>query len=383
MLLVQGVVMKDTQGLTLISMLVAIGLTGVVAVTSVTLINNQMTAKKVLEIIDKRSAIVNFYSNIMRDGDVWKCTLNHKTGGSFTNADLRNYVINLNTFVGSGGVTIVAPDCATVLVAATGKMLGDSITAEDANGWWTIAITWQGMGKGGVDISLEVSLDKDRFDAQHSFKLKQLIKNQTIKVHHSENTTQGNSCEGSDYEEAVTGINLHTAADNRKINCSGNRYRIVQLATKSGCSPPHLISNITPKGEIICSAGVAVTPFPSSNNAALRGLGASGNFFRDATRVLIEDIDCSSGAVEVSSGGLSCDNNPQGPPGEPGCDWPYAMELGGNTIEDRIDVSEGVSIPCPPPPSPPDPRCYNPGGSCNSCQHPICASLNYPHNGAP
>lgn len=390
--------MKDRQGITIVGVLVAIGLTGVIAGGGMKLINNQLAATKLVEIIDKRNDILNFYSELLRDDSVWQCVLNHKTGSNFTNTDLRDYVVNLSTSVTNGGVAIIATDCATVLVEATGRTLGDSIIEADTNGWWTVQVTWQGVGKGAVDLTLEVSIDRSKFNAQHSSKVNQPIKSQTIKVHRSENATQG-SCRGSDYEEAVISIALHTAANNRMISCSGSDYRIVQLATRSGCTGAHPIGNITAKGEIICSTGVTFRPQPpAAGNFAFNGLSASGIFTKIATRVLLKDKDCRPGVVKGigSRGQINCSNDVRGPAGPAGCSWPYTEASGGHAIKSRIDISSGVSIECSRCPSgcggcPPNCStcptgcccCYNPGGNCNGCQHPICTSLHFPSNGVP
>lgn len=393
--------MKDRQGISIIAVLVAIGLTGAIAGGVMKLIHNQLAATKLVEIIDKRNDILNFYSELLRDDSVWQCMLNYKTGSDFTNADLRDYVVNLSTSVTNGGAAVIATDCATVLVEATGLTLGDSIIEADTNGWWTVQVTWQGVGKGAVDLTLEVSIDRSKFNAQHSSKVNQPIKSQTIKVHRSENATQG-SCRGSDYEEAVISIALHTAANNRMISCSSSDYRIVQLATRSGCTGAHPIGNITAKGEIICSAGVTFRPQPpAAGNFAFNGLSASGIFTKIATIVLLKDKDCHPGAIKGigSRGQVNCSNDVRGHAGLAGCSWPYTNAPGGYAIQPRVDVKPGVSIVCPTCPShcrgcpsncsgcptgccQPN-CCYKPGGKCNGCQHPICESLHFPSNGAP
>ena len=321
--------MNNKQGLTLISAVVAMGLMGVIVAAGMKLINNQVTLTKQIEVTDRRSAIVKFYSDLLRDANVWDCTLKHTT-----NSNLKDYVVNLSTLTINGNVALIAPDCSTVLVGAAGKKLGNSSAAADANGWWTVKITWQGMGKGAVDLKLTVSLDRTQFNHLHGFQLDQPLQDQMFKVRRSENAVQGNSCKGTDYEEAVTGINLHTASANRRVNCSGNDYRIVQVgdAANTNCTSPHVIKNITAKGEVVCSTDIAVKPSPS-DNSPITGLDPDGNFTRDPTKIFIEGKDCGTGnAVDYidAQGKIHCASNPKGPEGEQGCDWPLTRVYGGD-----------------------------------------------------
>ena len=255
--------MHNRQGFALFSTLVAIGLSGVVAAAAAKMFTNQRALLKMAESSDKRSAIVDFYRDMLHDDDVWQCTLNHKTGSNYTNSDLRDYVVDLKPLPPGGGVALIAPDCSTTLIEAAGRKLGKSITTADPNGWWTVALTWQGMGKGAVDLKLEVSIDINKYNTRHAAKLNQLMSNRIIKVHRSENATQGVSCRKPNYEEAVTSINLHTAASNRRINCSAGNYRIVKTddTANSNCSLPNVIEDITAEGNVVCSSKVVVKPF--------------------------------------------------------------------------------------------------------------------------
>ena len=327
--------MKYRQAFTLTSLLVSVALTGIVAaVVSQTFIN-QLTLTRVIDVIDRRSAIVDFYSDLLRDDSVWQCTLRHNT-------DLRDYVVNLSTLVTQGGLDIIAPDCSTVLAELAGRKLGDSLNVADANGWWTVSPTWSGVGKGAVDLTLEVSIDRNVFDAQHGFKLRQTINNKIIKVHRSENSTQVNNCRGAGYEEAVTSIDPHTALQNRRLKCSGADYRIIK--TSSGCTLPHLIGNITDEGDIECTTGVAVIPFTSYQNTAPNNLSGSGVFTSITLRTLVETKDCMpvetptpgkpnppdpppAGISSISSSGIvSCASSPSGRRGARGCVWPWTSE---------------------------------------------------------
>ena len=316
--------MRNNRGLTLMSTVVAIALTGIVAAAGMQLVNHQMTATGMAEVIAKRAAILNFYSDLLRDDKVWSCSLNHKIGSTFTNAALRDYVVKLDSTVIQGDLALIAPDCTTVMIESSGRTLGKSMTTAAVNGWWDVKITWQGMGKGAVDLKLEVAIDRNKFNLQHGFKLDQSMKTQMIKEHRSENSTQNPSCVGVGYEEAVTGINLHTASSNRRVNCSGANYRIVQLANRAGCTPPHLVENIDSRGNIICSTGIGVKPSAPLNNTAINGLDTTGDFTRDANRSFIERKDCSPGVIDRigADGSVTCVSPPKGPDGPPGCDWP-------------------------------------------------------------
>ena len=309
--------MKYRQAFTLTSLLVSVALTGIVAAVVLKTFINQLTLTRVIDVIDSRSAIVGFYSDLLRDDSVWQCTLRHNT-------DLRDYVVNLSTLVTQGGLDIIAPDCSIVLAESAGRKLGDSLNVADANGWWTVTPTWSGVGKGAVDLTLEVSIDRNVFDAQHGFKLRQTINNKIIKVHRSENSTQVNNCRGAGYEEAVTSIDPHTALQNRRLKCSGADYRIIK--TSSGCTLPHLIGNITDEGDIECTTDVAVLPSPPDRNTALNGLDVSGVFTRDTLRTLVETKDCGSGVIgSISTDGhISCSSSPVGPPGARGCNAPWS-----------------------------------------------------------
>lgn len=62
-------------GLTLTSIMVAVALSGVLAVAAVRLAVNQMNSLQTVELIDKGDAIFKFYSNLLHDDKVWFCTL--------------------------------------------------------------------------------------------------------------------------------------------------------------------------------------------------------------------------------------------------------------------------------------------------------------------
>ena len=161
-------------GLTLTSLMVAVALSGVLAVAGTRLVVNQMNALRVMELRDKGDSIFKFYSNLLHDDKVWWCTLYDGDPNTSTpNSALRNCVLK-GSCSGSGTVRLMGPDCefkftgsgardfstgnfiasSIALVPTGGKHLKDSAMQAASGGWWNVKVTWEHRGSAEVDLIL-------------------------------------------------------------------------------------------------------------------------------------------------------------------------------------------------------------------------------------
>lgn len=237
---------RATSGLTLTSIMVAVGLSGVLAVAGVRLVVNQANALRVMELIDKGDAIYKFYSNLLHDDKVWWCSLyDGAWAGSIfaaTNSALHDCVLANGSCSGSGTITLKGPDCSfsprkfrhvsrsgakldlrnfssssVVFIPSGGKTLRDSLTRDDSSGWWEISLSWEHMGSRAVDLVFTQSFDADKWmsaPAAGKRYLPQLNYPRELRVRRSANYIP-DGCSGA----AVTSIALHTVG--RNVTCSG------------------------------------------------------------------------------------------------------------------------------------------------------------------
>ena len=253
---------KQKLGLTLTSIMVTVGLSGVLAVAGVRLVTNQMNTLRVMELVDKGDSIYKFYSNLLHDDKVWWCTLYDGKGSATVppnpNKALRDCVFGRGScFSGSAGTAmkLMGPDCQfheptiagkvkhrfeyknlggggldfttphgsqfesspTTLIEAGGKVLRDSVMRPSSgSGWWNVEVRWQEMGNNAVDLILTQEFYADTWrDAPAAGKrhLPKLNYPREFRVRRSTNYLQGSGCGTT----AVTEIGLHTA--NRDVIC--------------------------------------------------------------------------------------------------------------------------------------------------------------------
>ena len=262
-------------GLTLTSIMVAVGLSGILAVAGVRLVVNQMNALRVMELIDKGDAIYKFYSNLLHDDKVWWCTLydgneiDPPPTPPTPNQSLRNCIFGKGgCFSGSAGTAmkLMGPDCQfhepvvgppgnrivkhrfehnnrrvgaydftkeymdagvlkkqfessnVTLIPVGGKTLRDSVMVESSDGWWNVELRWTEVGNNAVDLIFTQEFDAGKWrnaPAAGKRHLPELNYPREFKVRRSTNYLQGSGCGSA----AVTEIALHTA--NRNVDCHG------------------------------------------------------------------------------------------------------------------------------------------------------------------
>ena len=299
---------RKRRGMTLTSIMVAVALSGVLAVAGVRLVVNQMNAMRIMELIDKGDAIYKFYSNLLHDDKVWWCTLYHDiegTASTHINKDLRDCVFSVDTTkCTESPLELRGPDCKfheplvgtklkrrfkyvplqvggydfkkdyggkkqfesspTLFIPSGGKALKDSVITQAAGGWWNVKLTWKEAGKSGatkrhaVDLIFEQTFDADKWKgvpATGKRYLPALNYPRKLRVRRSANYIKGGSydCGAS----AVTAIALHTA--NRAVSC----HTTPLVQTKGNLSN---CPNLSPRGQVVksntnCSGDrVSVTP---------------------------------------------------------------------------------------------------------------------------
>ena len=162
------------NGMTLTSVLVAVALTSALAVATAKLISNQAKLNKIMTLTDQRDMIARFYTALMHNRLVWRCTLYDPN-----NSALLDFISKTaNSF--SGNVELRTPDCKfkenfktggtkgieelRVLTNAHGSgdhyrssgaffatnnpvILGDSLTEHDNSGWWKVSLTASAIAK--------------------------------------------------------------------------------------------------------------------------------------------------------------------------------------------------------------------------------------------
>ena len=183
------------KGMTLTSVLVAVALTSALAVATSKLISNQSKLNKIMELTDQRDMITRFYSALMHNRIVWRCTIYDPN-----NSALLDYISNTtNSF--SDKVELRTPDCKfeeefTTTGTAAGikelrpltaphssgnhyrssgaffdtnnpMLLGKSITEHTSDGWWNAALTANSINKGSVDLTLTITFDRTKYKAAH------------------------------------------------------------------------------------------------------------------------------------------------------------------------------------------------------------------------
>ena len=302
---------RKQRGLTLTSIMVAVALSGVLAVAGVRLVVNQMNALRVMELIDKGDTIFKFYSNLLHDDQVWWCTLYHDIEGSATthiNKNMRECVFSVDSSKcksAEQNLELRGPDCEfkepvvggktkrrfkyedhevggrdfyyqgagkaknftsspTTFIPSGGKPLKDSVIKSASGGWWNVKLTWKDATSGGgttghaVDLILTQTFDANKWmtvPTGGKRYLPQLNYPRQLRMRRSANYIDYGSRDCGDY--AVTAIALHTA--NRTVSCHDTP--LVPTSGALGECP-----FLNPKGQVVmsndaCSGSrVSVTP---------------------------------------------------------------------------------------------------------------------------
>ena len=233
------------HGLTLVGTMMAVALSGVVALLASKMSTNQLALAKMEELMDRRQAILKFYSDLLKNETIIKCTIEK-------NPSLKQYIKQYHTSSGITAAKLVPPasPCSSTdsLIPTSGMYLGESISIPRTDGWWKLDFSWEGKGKGTIDFIVELCLDRTKYDTRYpTVKIQQLQwqcpNKKTVRVRYSENSIAGGSRNCA--PKAVVDIALHTA--NRQVTCS--THPLVQIRD---C--PDSIHKIDPSGNIVCSS---------------------------------------------------------------------------------------------------------------------------------
>ena len=238
---------KDTLGMTLTSVLVAVALTSALAVATAKLISNQVKLNKIMTLTDQRDMIVRFYSALMHNRLVWRCTLYDPS-----NSALLDFISNTtNSF--SGNVEMRTPDCKfkenfsgggvaeLVQFQATEthgsgdhyrssgaffdtnnpSILRDSLTEHYDDGWWEVSLTASAIAKGSVDLTLTVQFDKDKYKTKHAqFDPPDIRDTVVYKVRKGDPNIKGIESRCHDNNKAI--IAIDDLRSDRGVTCSND-----------------------------------------------------------------------------------------------------------------------------------------------------------------
>ena len=214
---------SSLQGLTLVSLLVATGLSGVVAVFGVKLITNQMSIANTAEVADKGEAIFRFYKSVLLDSEAWDQILDR-------NSNIKTYVKGHDTSSSVKTGASLRDAGGNELIPSAGAKLKDGVGTTDPNGWWEVGFFWEGKGRGSVDLILELCLNKTTFQSASENKGRTDIVNsfkhlcptkRTTRIRYSENSVQSSLCQSQG--KAIVSVSRFTDNQSRKITCSGQK----------------------------------------------------------------------------------------------------------------------------------------------------------------
>ena len=271
------------SGMTLTSVIVALALTSVTAVFGTRLVIDQLSLANTAILMNKGESIFRFYSALMLDSDAWQATLDG-------DVELRRYVKGHDTSTPfpNNKINVALRDVVgNVVIPEGGAKLKDATIGDISGGWWEVDFFWTKMGKGSVDLILELCLNQTTFrNASENVGRKNIAnafgflcsnKKRTTRVRYSENSVQvpATSCGGRG--KAIVSISLHSASSSRLVTCSD--YKLVN--PNLSCSGRTLVHSIS-SGVGSCTSG----------------------------RTGINNKSCAAGShVRISSTGATCSNS--------------------------------------------------------------------------
>ena len=321
------------QGMTLTSLLLAVALSGIIAVFGGRLIVNQMFMAATAELIDKGDAVMHFYLNALRDREVWRCTM-----FDTDNENFKKFVLGNRSSVAQ--VNLRGPNCDwhdwrshPNLTDAPGfkrgddllpkspayKYIGDSIAKKTTatNGWWKLKLEVKsGGGKGDVDLELKLCLQETVYTDKHegqaqvprSYKYKcppttppnppgeYMIR----RVRYSENAIKKDNCSG----KAIISVGDRTTP--RIINCSSaSLIRINPTA-----EPPYELDPLRQRTDRQAIKPSTCIGRDNLHNITDRhpviGTDGSGNLTCATNRVLLHSLGAGTDGDNGASGGSLC-----------------------------------------------------------------------------
>ena len=340
------------SGMTLTSMLVALALTSVTAVFGTRLVIDQLSLANSVIIMSKGESIFRFYSALVLDSDAWQATLNGDT-------DLKDYVKrhDVSPPAPNNKISLTLRDAiGNVMIPSSGMKLKDEIVYNSTpDGWWEVELSWVKMGRGSVDLILELCLNKATFQSAPENLGRQNIANafgflcpnkkRTTRIRYSENSVQLPTTTCGAQGKAVRAISTHSAPNSRFVTCS--TYELVN--SNQRCAGRKLVFAIS-SGVGSCTVnrtGVYDTGSPCQNGAHIQvestGIACSSNSFLvnlSGTRCYGDEVVCGFNSdmtvqccktkgpdgAQGERGAPSNDKGPdgdqgdQGPKGDPGND---------------------------------------------------------------
>ena len=338
------------HGMTLTSILVAVALSGIIAVFGSRLILNQIYMTATASLIDKGNTIMQFYANVLRDKEVWRCTLFDSA-----NTGLRNYVLGTGAAVTQ--LSLREPNCRALtaitptrssdgqewhthptltgtgrggeLLPKTGKYIADSVIdgTGSSHGWWKINLAVaSGGGRGDVDINLNLCLQESVFISKHkgytqvpkSYRYK-CPNNLTRRIRYNENAIQDDCA-----SKAIISVTDRGSAAIINATCSTNSL----LSFAAGSVAEH---RLAPDGLFRPNDRQAIDPSTCTNRHPIIGTDSSGELTCGTDRALASRLPmiCPTdrAGMEQVLCGFSANGNPvccapkgpKGPKGMKGC----------------------------------------------------------------
>ena len=352
------------HGMTLTSILVAVALSGIIAVFGGRLVVNQMFMVATASLIDRGNTIMQFYLNVLRDREVWRCTM-----FDTANTNFKDFV--LGNGVAVTGIELRGPNCAQhdwrshptltadsdrgdlLLPKNADKFIGDSIANKATSpsaGWWKIRIeVVQRGGRGDVDLVLKLCLDETKFNDNHrkrrqiprAYKFRCGVKNQERRVRYSENAIK-NDCSG----RAVTGIGDRSGAGIISVDCTSSPL-LLRFSANSVAE-----YKLAPDGLNRSSDRQAIKPIPTpSKRHPIVGINTTGELTIGTDRALVRALASNAMLCGKDNNGTGMDKvlcgftdmgekicctpkGPKGPKGLKGC--PPVIVKDEDNISNRI-----------------------------------------------
>ena len=249
------------KGMTLVSVLVAVALTAALAVASSRLISNQVKINKIMDLTDQRDMIARFYTALMHNRVVWRCTLYDPSNSSLLAC------ISDTASCGVGHVRLKTPDCKFKAASGTSPsshegleelrpltgthgvgdhypasgtffttnptVLGESITEHDNNGWWATRLSAASVAKGSIDLVLTITFDRDKYKSRHAgFEPPDIRDTLTYRVRHGDPNVQGREEDCANtavitVDDLATGLRGITCSDAKLVDVQDNNARPV------------------------------------------------------------------------------------------------------------------------------------------------------------
>ena len=310
----------STNGLTLTSILVALALSGIVAVFSTRMVTDQMALANTAVLLAKGDSVFRFFNGIISDSDVWEKTLEHSS-----NSSLKTYVKGHGTSVDSSSTrnTLTLIDHLNkVVIPSGGVKLKDTISTNVTGGWWDVKLSWIKMGHGSVDLIFELCLDKTNFQSAPENDGRKAIANsfgylcpkkREARIRYSENSLKATNCGG----KAVVAVNHHSHPNSRRVTCS--TYNLINPTLS--CGDRTFVHEVG-SGIGVCASGrVGAQPITCYNGSFVQ-INRDGTLSCSSDRFLVKKSQSSCPHPYVvcgfnSSRGVQCCNS-TGPTGAQG-----------------------------------------------------------------